>query len=247
MIVDGQGRVQFLLQDTQYRTGPSRGLCVERTARMLHNGILRLSKLRKRRPNWIKVVNPPTCSALGSRVGACGNPKVQLTSPCPSSPIQGRRFLYKRYRPRSHPYSPSPSVKRSVLAPNHPPRSQCCLPDRARHENTAEQAKSSASSSLDIHGGGGSSIARTLVHQLCYPGSNLVENSSAGIIYASQNISSPSAIPLATLTVVKTKKIAAALEQHFFLCCKLRKTIPAALLHHLRLFHRPHTDEGQWE
>ena len=101
--------------------------------------ILRLSKFRKRGPNWIKVVNPPTCSALGSRVGACGNPKVQLTSPCPSSPMQDQRFLYKRYRPRSHPYSPCPSVKRSVLAPSHPPHSQCCLPDH--HETKTPQNK----------------------------------------------------------------------------------------------------------
>lgn len=57
---------------------------------------------------------------------------------------------------------------------------------------------------------------------------------------------SVSAISPATLTVVQAKKVAAALEQHFFLRRELRKTVPAALLHHLRLFRRPHTGEGQW-
>lgn len=36
VIVDGQGRVRFLLQDTQYRTEHSREPYVERTARILH-------------------------------------------------------------------------------------------------------------------------------------------------------------------------------------------------------------------
>ena len=167
-MVDREGkRLRLLMPDTKYRTEPSRVPCVKLTARTLHKrSFYDCQKFGKREPKWFEVADLPTCSALGSRAGACGNPKVQLTSPCPSYPMQDQRFLYKRCRPRSHPYSPSPSVKRSALGPSHLPRSQCCLPDRARNENAAEQARAWASSSLDIPGGGGSSIARTLAQQL---------------------------------------------------------------------------------
>lgn len=63
------------------------------------------------------------------------------------------------------------------------------------------------------------------------------------LVYTAQNVSS-SVLSLATLTVVQTEKVAATLEQLLFLRRKIRKTIPAALLHHLRLCRRPHT--GEW-
>ena len=67
------------------------------------------------------------------------------------------------------------------------------------------------------------------------------------IVYADSASASSLAISLATLTVVQTKKVAAALEQHLFLRREFRKAVPAALLHHLRLFRRPCMGEGQWE
>lgn len=177
-------------------------------------------------------MSKPTCSAPGSRAGACGNPTVQSPNPCLSFSRRDRTPLSQQNLPRSHQYSWFPSGIRIAPVLSHPLRSLSYLQDGSMVGDWTLLV-----------------LTTTRYYREYFV---LLEGMSTSPSKENKPFIPPSLdhlfvrpSSLEIPTMVEAKEIGATLEHRFFILRELWQTISTSLPHNIWLYNIQYTYRRQ--